>query len=141
MSITVEWDDDDRTVIRCTLSEWWTWRELDVAWDQIETLKQTVNHPAVDVIVIVQPGMLAPADMMSRLRTDYLNRALSKPSIDVVVGANIFLRLFWETVTKIVQTSPLEVYFVESLDEARQFIRDFRNSPPAHTHDSPASNG
>jgi hypothetical protein len=127
MSITVDWDNAEQTIIRQIYQRHWQWDEFFEAADQTRAMVKTVSHQ-VDIIADFLnsgPLPLGPAMMNAR-------RALSDLPSNwnslVIVTANGFIRM---TVlmfnSYFANTIGSKVYVVSSFSEAYHLISSFRS--------------
>lgn len=59
MPLSVYWDNDEQTIIRCDSAGKWTWDEYHMALDEVAALARSVNH-RVDLISIGTPDSAMP---------------------------------------------------------------------------------
>ena len=119
MSVHVEWDNQDATIILWSFIVRWTWGEFDDAVKTVSTMFETVDH-AVDFIIDVRQMSILPPDVVSHIKQKYLGKP-EKMGRFVAVGMDANLRLFWDTFTDLPYARHLKAYYFETLDEARQF--------------------
>ncbi len=67
MSINVQWDNLDRTVVMIDFHRPWTWKEFDSAIEQMLNLFNSVNH-RVDVLFDIRDGGFPPPDAIKHFR-------------------------------------------------------------------------
>jgi len=120
MTITVDWDTDDPTIVLYEFSQHWTLEEFYLAMEATARLLAKSTQPLSGFIIRDTSTIQPPPSSMSAFR-----KALTtgKPPM-VFVSAN---KLAQVMIKSIVQTYPnvRPVYFADSLEDARQQI---------HTH-------
>lgn len=121
MAVRVEWDSEDRHAIIWTLVGRWTWDEYAAAWSEMIDMLDTAEGKP-DILFDVRHMTMLPADVITRLKKDYLNippragRMLS-------VGVDAQLQLFWNTFTDLPYANHLKMKYFETLEEALEFSR------------------
>ncbi|HVU09787.1 MAG TPA: hypothetical protein VHD90_00860 [Phototrophicaceae bacterium] len=122
MSIYVEWDNEDLTVILWSFVGRWTWGELDDAIKSLNAMLENVEHP-VDFIFDLGDMAIMPPDVISAVKAKYLHLA-GRPRRLLAVGVDQHLRLFWDTFTDLPYARSLKMRYFDSIDAARQYIHD-----------------
>jgi hypothetical protein len=121
MTVTVEWDDAPKTIIRYTFSKGWRWDEFIDAINQSNAMIETVDH-VVDIISDVQehdsPGGGLPKSRM------FASIKHPREGIIVVVRATPLMEMFRNVIRDASphRTEYEKFHFVESLDDARAYI-------------------
>jgi len=130
MGITVQWDSDDKTIIRQTFDGRWTWDDLYAALDYVAKLTDSVPH-RVDAIVDVRHSSMLPGGSLfsfnTRQHADKLAKRndANRGSI-IVVGANPLLRGLYDSFRGLYANTASDVHFVASMEQARALISDKR---------------
>ncbi len=122
MSVHVEWGNPEKTAIRWSFMGRWTWGELDDAAKTMQLMFDSVDY-AVALIVDVTHMSILPPDVISRMKNEYQEQPPKFGGL-IVVGADENLRLFWDTFTALPYAAQWKAHFFETLEEARQFVRD-----------------
>lgn len=126
MAVTVQWDDETRkNAIIWTLVGRWTWIEFGQAWQRMIAMLDEADGK-VDFVFDVHRMSMLPADMITRLKQDYL-KAPPKVGRLLAVGVDAHLQLFWNTFTDLPYAQHMKMRFFETLEEAREFARTSRN--------------
>jgi hypothetical protein len=121
MSVHLDWANQEKTAILCSLVGRWTWGEIDDALKAGGSLLESVDH-AVDVICDVTRMSILPPDVISRVKSHYLGLSPKFGRL-IIVGADANLRLFWDTFTSLPYAARLKAEYFDTLDEAQQFVR------------------
>lgn len=131
MGIRVEWDNDEKTVIRYVYEERWTWEDFHYARSQVREWLDTVDH-RVDVIVDVRNSRLVPNGVLAQGRMFASNAPIAhrNEGHTIVVGANSLMRSMFEMFGKVYSrlSDELELEFASSLEEAREKLRRYQES-------------
>ena len=88
MSITVTWDNPERTVLRYEFTGVWQWDEFNKALDQAEKMLASVGH-IVDVIADFQASGCVPTETLARLAYVAGSRPVNLGA-NVLVGSQVF---------------------------------------------------
>ena len=124
MGVYVEWDNEARTIILWTLDGRWTWGEYDEALERAHKMVNSVSHP-VDFIYDTTKMSIIPSDLITRFKNKYL--AIPKEArLFLVVGADSYLQLLWDSFTRLPYASHLKAYYFETLEAARQFSQSYQ---------------
>ena len=130
MGITVQWDNDEKTVIRQTFNGRWTWDDLYAALDYVAKLTDSVPH-RVDAIVDVRHLSMLPGGSLfsfnTRQHADKLAKRndVNRGSI-IIVGANPLLRGLYDSFRGLYASTASDVHFVASIEQARALLHDNR---------------
>src|SRR5262245_10917165 len=125
MSITVEWDDDEKTILRNDYSGAWTWEEYMEAGRKNNELIASVPH-RVDIIANMRAGMMPRGGSPMAISSRVIRSAPSNRGIIVVVTNSLVKGLL--TVFKKIDNNIGPITFgAESLDEARQVVAKERS--------------
>src|SRR5688572_14922021 len=118
MSITVNWDNADKTIIRYDFQGKWTWDEFRVAANEAFGLTRSVQH-RVDSISNFHPGASLPSDALfhfSRAMRD----APPNRRTTVIVGGTPFINNLVSTFSRIYRPLGKRLLIASTLDEARK---------------------
>lgn len=126
MSIQVEWDSKDQTIIRWTILGRWTWSEYEDALNASNAMIAAVDYP-VDALYDVTEMSILPHDIVTRFKAKYLAAPL-KARLYLAVGADTYLQLLWNTFTSLPYARHLRVNFFDSLEAAREFSRNHQEN-------------
>lgn len=126
MSITVEWDDADQTIIRVVMAGFWSESEADRAFAECDRLLDAVQHRAGIIVDLRRSLNLSP------LAIDHVHQMGKKQhpnaAITVFVGGNmLFLPL--GSISRLFRKKPASA-FAPTLDAARRIIRNVISAVP-----------
>lgn len=127
MSITVAWDNEQKSLIRFTFGRLWTWNEFYAAIDQCR-LQNTVDHP-VDILFDARATNIIPGGLMPRIQRVTASDGVSHGLV-VVVSESAFVKSMFILATRTFPNTTRNARFVKTLDEAYTLInRERRNVP------------
>lgn len=129
MTVTVIWDDDDKTIQRFIYDGMWTWDELYGALSKGHQMLDTVDYP-VDSIVDMSGTNFIPSGAMLHLKRVFsIGSAHPNYSgITVFLEAEGFIRAVHMMVRDVYPESAqnIDFIFASSLEEAHNIIRSLR---------------
>lgn len=125
MTIITEWDNPQRTIIRLTLNNRWTWYEIREMRETAMSMLADVTHSEVHFIVDMRNADFLPENPLANFRR-YSDIPLEKSGIVVIVGMgpktrsifNIFISVYRLLADRI------RYMIADSLEEARAIIAD-----------------
>ncbi len=131
MSVQVQWDNDDHTVLRYDVQGHWTWNEFYESFAQARTMLQTVSN-TVDFIVnpadFRSRGYI-PSGMISRVVQLYRSIPPNTGST-VIVGGGDFFRIINNVSRGFYPRIAARYHFTDTLDEARALLAQLRENKP-----------
>jgi hypothetical protein len=127
MSITVVWDDEAKTAIRHIYQGRWDWSDFYKALQEANAMMDTVNYK-VGLIIDVQASGLIPSGAISRIGS-LRGRAHRNSGMAALVGANMFVRMLYDIFQKAYRGMDANFVMVSSLNEAREVLARWRESP------------
>ena len=126
MTIKVEWDNEEQTIIRWTFPEEWTWDDYYSALHISRQLCGQVTY-MVDVIVDMQANQSIPNHVFTHAKNAVQTSSLNVGVI-VVIGVHPLLRSAYNTFKrlydKMTRSSRRELHMVALETKAYQIIRD-----------------
>ncbi|MEQ8672125.1 MAG: hypothetical protein RLP44_20975 [Aggregatilineales bacterium] len=126
MSITIEWDNPERTILRYDIRDTWRWQD---ARDAIDTIFTMMDNAEADVICTI-PHFVGkvnlPPDGLKHF-AELTERSHPKAGLTVIVGANFMMRSVISTVRGMYTMTGRSVDFdyADTLDDARRKIERF----------------
>lgn len=120
MTITVGWDNAEKTTLRYNLEGRWDWNSFYAALKQADALMDTVMHE-VDIIVDISQSQHIPEGMISHIGS--LGRKVHRNAgLTTLVGTNRFVVTLFDLFRKIRPQMSDNVRIVPSLEEARSIL-------------------
>lgn len=130
MAMTVEWDNDAKTILCLCYEARWDWDDFTAAEAAMQRLLDSVDHP-VDLIFDVSSGSFPPPGAMARFREVTDN---PHPNVRylVFVGPGLVVR-FLQSLIRIMNALYGDSFnippfsFTESMNEARLLLQTRNN--------------
>lgn len=122
MPVTVEWANEEHTLVHMKLIGRWTWTEVytksDEGWDMLET----VNHK-VGVIMDFRESLGVPTAGITHARS-MIGRRHPNTGLTVFVGANSLVLRMWRIFVQLNARlrAEQEFVFADTIDEAREIL-------------------
>jgi hypothetical protein len=117
MSINVQWDNDEHTLVRWDFIGMWDWNDFLAAQKASNDLINTVPH-TVDIISDVSQSPHVPPGAIGRFRTYRRNDPANAGRV-VLVGASIYIKTIVEIFRGMFPKTGGNFTFADSLEEAR----------------------
>lgn len=132
MSITVQWDNDDKTVIRYDFTGYWNWTEFREQAQTAFAMTRSVEHH-VDTISNFLPGTHIPKDAFLHFRR-VMTDAPPNRGVNVIVGASQFIRVLVTVFSRVYTQLGKRLILADSLEDARHILaKQRRQSSDANT--------
>jgi hypothetical protein len=133
MSVTVQWDDAEKTTLHYTYQGQWTWPEYEAAVTQALELAKDAG-PSLYVIADFSQSSLLPDRALHNFRSS-MNRGdrVIPFEITVLIMKSEFMARMFDVFGKLYGRGELgaKLKTASSVDEARQIIADRRASKHA----------
>jgi hypothetical protein len=140
MGITVQWDNDEKAIIRQTFNGRWTWDDLYAALDYVAKLTDSVPHRVDAIVDVRQSSMLPGGSVFSFNTRQHADKLAKRNDVNrgsiIVVGANPFLRGLYDTFRGLYADTANDVHFVATLEQGRAFLNDKRKRVPVKSASS-----
>ena len=120
MSITIAWDNQDKTILKGTVAPPFTWEELFDQWDIAAEMIRSMPHP-VHLIVISQSTGFPPGNALAQLNRISTN-VPQNLGLAIMVTTNRFIALINSTLFKLSPRFSRRGRVASSLDEAYALI-------------------
>ncbi len=120
MTITVEWDDAEQTILRNDYSGSWTWEEYIEAGRQNNALIAAMPH-RVDIIANMREGTMPRGGSAIAISTRVIRSAPPNRGIIVVV-INPLLKALVSVFKKLDNNLGSITFAADSMDEARRVV-------------------
>ena len=116
MSISVDWDNQQQTVVRWHFVGSYTWDELSAALQTSSALIRSVPY-IVDVIIDLRSGSGLPENAFGLTRS-YLRSSPSNTGLLIVVGGNLLVRSFIQMYQKLSSHSRQQFVLAPTVEQA-----------------------
>jgi hypothetical protein len=122
MGISVDWDNNEKTIILWTFSDPWTWEDFRVGFDRSYLLMRSVHH-TVHILADARTVTKVPSgNILSNIRM-LITRYPANLGLHVAVSENVMIRALGEMVGRLVPKSTGHgIHTVPTLDEAYQLL-------------------
>src|SRR5436309_487731 len=129
MSITVDWANEDKSVVTLKFVGQWTWDDLSAALGKVADLTQSVTQ-RVDLIVDTRDGVqLKDQGGLMHLRQVVGDRRRpANGGLTVVVGSNLYFQRLMQALLKVYSkiTRQMPFAFADTMDDAWKVINSVR---------------
>lgn len=123
-NIEIGWDNEDKTVMRCTYQGQWTWQEFYVATEQSHQMMDTVDHP-VDILVDMRASAQIPQGAVTQFRRIANTWHRNTGTIVAVTEARV-AQMLYDIFATIFRHVASRYHVVRTMDEAYVAIEDAR---------------
>jgi hypothetical protein len=122
MRISVEWDNDQHTILHWVFQNRWTWVDYAAAQKVANQLLEKIDHP-VDVIGDLQNSASLPANALTAYR-DFVETTADNVDLIVLVGASRFVKAMVGVFLRVMpgKTPGTHFVFADTLDRAYTLI-------------------
>ena len=123
MNITVEWDNSEQTIIRCSFPQAWTWDSFYSAYGRAKARICQVKHPVHIIFNLVERSTI-PTGALAFLRHLGSETIPLNMGYTVIVSHHWGVQTVWDAFRKVYQESGenLGWQFAASLEEARAML-------------------
>ncbi|MBC7870349.1 MAG: hypothetical protein H7Y09_05870 [Chitinophagaceae bacterium] len=129
MTVTAQWDNEAKTIIRLEFVGKWTWAEHHEANTVMEAMVNTASV-TIDLIPDLSSSQLVPEGALSQARSIAMRQQI-KFGLIVAVKAGKFIEILYGVFQQLYgrRSGFPDTFFVDSLDEARALIHTKRTRP------------
>ena len=120
MSVTVSWDNDDRTTIRYEFERDWIWDEFYAASENAFALTRSVEH-TVHSISYFKPGASLPPNALMHFRRAMVNAPRNR-GVTVIVGGSLFITTMVRVFSKLNRSLGERLLLADTLEQARALL-------------------
>lgn len=117
MSISVDWANEEKTLVIITFTGRWHWRDFDEMAKSITQMLQEVQHE-VTMIFDFEKSSLYEPNMIEYIRKNYAVPAVTNWAKPIVVGVDYFTRVLWDGFTKLPFGQHYQVTFLDTIEDA-----------------------
>ena len=117
MSISVAWDNPEKTIIRQTLRGYWEWSEFDEAVAQLKDMVNSVDHTVHIFGDVRESAQQVKGQALEHFRIA-MDRLPPNMGLLVIVGQGYFLTKMFVSVARIYPGLAHRTIYVSSDEEA-----------------------
>jgi len=122
MSIDVDWDNDDKTVIHVTFPPEWTWGEFFELDQRTVEMLDTVKHRVLFLADVSQTTQLPTGLNLSIIR-QVIDFRHDNSDLLVIVGMNTMIRALFDIVILALGRIGTSIKTADTLDEGYRLVR------------------
>jgi hypothetical protein len=127
MSITVTWDNAEKTIITIDFEGDWDWEAYDAGIDELHTKIRDVAH-TVDILSYMPPGKtLPPGAPLNHLRRAFQQQP-TNAGYSVFIGGTTFGDAIVSVFSKMNKSVSEKIKVAETLEAGRALIAKLRNA-------------
>lgn len=122
MEISVQWDNEEKTILRVYYPERWIWPDLYDAVDRTQAMLNSVSHP-VKILVDMSKSMFLPTGSTSHV-SNMLTAPHANATVMVVVGASGYLKSFLEVFSEMFNpaSNARKILLARTLEEGYELL-------------------
>lgn len=129
MHITVTWDDDAQTTICWDFTPGWDWDDYRAAGLATQEMMQG-HEGRVDFIRCINHTAVPGKDALTHFKTAMKQQLPNNVGVIAIVDGPAFMEALGQILNRTIGRQHGQLYFVETLDEARQLIAHDRAHTP-----------
>jgi hypothetical protein len=116
MPITVQWENDEKTIVRWTLEGVWGWDDFRAAQAELHSMIRDLPY-LVDVVADMRSAPSLPKDTFRNFKSAELRAVPNRDRI-VLVGANLLVKGMATTFNQVFRNHPTHFLLAENVEEA-----------------------
>jgi hypothetical protein len=124
MGITVQWDNDEKTVIRYDFRGYWDWAEFREKAEEAFAMTRSVSYK-VDTISNFTHGTSIPRDAMFQFQRIMTNAPTNR-GVNCIIGISQFIRILVTVFSQIYTKLGERLIIADSLEHARLILKQRR---------------
>lgn len=125
MSVSTQWDNDDRTVVRCTYTGKIAWEDFYRVETELKALLDSTSGP-IPIIAELQPPVSLPTNILGHHTDSSQSSMLTHPNAGqvVVVGTNRFIKTVFDIFSRVYSGMNGKIIFANTLEQARALLAE-----------------
>ena len=124
MAVSVQWFDEEKTLLKYEFIGIWTWEEFYPVLDEAHAMANSVAH-RVDAICDFRSTTSLPENALANLKK-ITEKAPPNSGLSVFVTTSRFLTLMYDTAVKFYPKTKQFFVVAPTMDEAHACIREAR---------------
>ena len=131
MSITIVWDNDDKTILRYDFSEEWKWSDVETVTQISLSFLDTVTE-SVSIIINLDKNNRTPSGGLTYAKELFAPSHTNYSGNAVVIGDDKVLQTLVSILTKAYPNTmeQITIRFVDTLDDARTILNPYETPNP-----------
>lgn len=127
MAITVNWDNAEKTVLRCDFDKIWSWNDVFAMNREIERALTTVAHPVV-VMMIMDGKQFPHSGTLTYTKNLFAQDHPNYARHVIFIGGNPLLKTFERIIRKayVQSMENVRIDYADDLESARRLL-DIKN--------------
>lgn len=123
MAIDVQWHNPEKTILRVTFTDPWTWQDFYAMDELTEALADAVPHKVCYIVDLRHTRMVPPGISLGRVRAVLQPR---HPTTDLIVAVGMvpFIRVMLNTIIHASGRLKTSLMMVDTMDKAEQIIAE-----------------
>lgn len=121
MGIEQNWDERDQSIIRCTITDDWSWESYHDSTIEIAKMGRAVDH-RFDVIVDMRDAGRLPLSAASLQLKSALEKMPDNYGVTVFVDPDKFMRMILESLDRVLPKAKDHFFVVETVNAARRMV-------------------
>ena len=121
MSVEVQWDNDDKTIIHMIYEGRWQWDDVRAAIMEMNQMIDSVHHPFVHIISDRGAAHWTPGNYANNMQ-EIMQLFHPRAGYRVLIVKNPVAREMFYVFSAMVGGIPYAYRFVNTLEEAREFL-------------------
>ncbi len=121
MAISVQWDNNEQTIVRFEYEGNWDWEGFYKYIGEANEMMDTVPHPVVSIVDMSKTNHMPPNAIAHIRRIVDVSKEHNNSNISVFVGAGRFAEMLFSTLQKVYPDTKTIAgfHFVDTIEEAR----------------------
>lgn len=133
MPITMEWDNEAKTISYMKFTKPWIWDEFYIASHKGYQMTESVEHKVNIIMDFTESGGMLPPSAVTHFKKAASN-AHSRRGVIVLVSKRMALIQMMVRLIKNIVTVPNSFLFANSLEEARNILNHIIDNKPETIH-------
>lgn len=128
MSISVTWDNEEKTIVRFIYKGKWTWDEFYNSIQQGNAMMQTVPYPVVSIVDMTATRYIPPNAFSHMKRVIEMSQKQNNSNISVFLKSEEMVKVMLKVLHQIYpEVEDMATFHHEqSLDEARRLAKNLQ---------------
>jgi hypothetical protein len=126
MAISLQWENEEKTIIHWTFDGPWTWADFETAQAEFHAMLRTVEH-LVDVLADMRHAPALPRDTFANFKRMERKVVPNRDRV-VLVTESMFIRGMARTFNQVFRNRPTQFLFADTIEGAHALLAQPRRS-------------